>query len=62
MSDDELDLPEEDVEENTDEVAPPVGRWLPEGRTLGHELRQPRYAAVAAVALIVILLQLWVLF
>ncbi|MCC6946015.1 MAG: hypothetical protein IT335_15665 [Thermomicrobiales bacterium] len=62
MSDDELDLPEEDVEESADEAVAPAGRWLPEGRTLRDELRQPRYAAVAAVALIVILLQLWVLF
>ncbi len=37
-------------------------RWLSEGRSLGDELRRPRYTVVALVALAIILLEIWVLF
>ncbi len=50
----------------TDEeyVAPETtsGAWLPEGRSASEELKQPRYLIAVAVALIIILLQIWVLF
>jgi hypothetical protein len=37
-------------------------RLLPAGRTLREELRQWRYAALAVLVLVLIVLQVWVLF
>ncbi|MGD9711972.1 MAG: hypothetical protein AB7V46_07915 [Thermomicrobiales bacterium] len=46
----------------TGEDAESTSVWIPSGRSLREELMQPRYLALAIVAVLAIVLQLWLLY